>query len=72
MKYVSKNRSERITAITSFLAQSDYDVIALQELWVYSDYEKVRSSVIKRLPYSKFFYRCAGRPKGDTHVSLCF
>ncbi|THH20508.1 hypothetical protein EW146_g866 [Bondarzewia mesenterica] len=56
LKYVSKNRSERISAIMSFLAQSDYDVVALQELWVYSDYEKVRSSVAKILPYSKFFY----------------
>lgn len=58
MKYVSKDRSDRIFAITNFLSQAQYDVVALQELWVYSDYELVRTSVSKRLPYSKFFYRC--------------
>lgn len=57
LKYVSKHRKQRVAAIASALAASDYDVIALQELWVFADYEHVRSSVSSRLPYSKFFYR---------------
>lgn len=59
LKYVSKNRRERVEAITRVLADSDYDIIALQELWVFADYEHVREALSKRLPYSKFFYRCA-------------
>ena len=57
LKYVAKNRRERITAIANELAKFDHDIIALQEIWVFADYEHVRDSVLKRLPYSKFFYR---------------
>ena len=57
LKYVSKYRNERIAAIARFLSQTDYDIITLQELWVFSDYEHVRASVSKNLPYAKFFYR---------------
>lgn len=55
---MSSNRRRRVEAIASFLAESDYDIVALQELWVFSDYEHVREMVSKSLPYSKFFYRC--------------
>jgi len=57
LKFVAKHRNERIAAIAAELAKSDYDIIALQELWVFSDYEHVRESVSDRLPYAKFFYR---------------
>ncbi len=57
LKYVSKNRKERIAAIAAELANSDYDIVGLQELWVSSDYELVRSQVSDRLPYSKVFFR---------------
>ncbi|KAI0756251.1 DNase I-like protein [Daedaleopsis nitida] len=56
LKYVSKFRKERVTAIANVLASSDYDVITLQELWVFADFEYVRAAVSKKLPYSKFFY----------------
>ncbi|KAH8992449.1 inositol phosphophingolipids phospholipase C [Lactarius akahatsu] len=56
LKYVSKRRSERIQAIARFLESSDFDIVALQELWVYADYEIVRSRLSKSLPFSKFFY----------------
>ncbi|KAF7977976.1 hypothetical protein HWV62_1803 [Athelia sp. TMB] len=56
LKFVSKHRNERIAAIASYLAKSPYDIVALQELWVFADYQKVRESVIEILPYSKFFY----------------
>ncbi|KAJ6621130.1 inositol phosphophingolipids phospholipase C [Mycena sp. CBHHK59/15] len=44
------------TGIANELAKFDHDIIALQEIWVFSDYEHIRDSVLKRLPYSKFFY----------------
>ncbi|KAI0363527.1 DNase I-like protein [Pilatotrama ljubarskyi] len=56
LKYVSKHRKERVAAIANALAASDHDVITLQELWVFSDFEYVRAAVSKRLPYAKFFY----------------
>ncbi|KAI0828959.1 DNase I-like protein [Trametes gibbosa] len=56
LKFVSKHRKERVTAIANALAASDHDIITLQELWVFADYEYVRDAVGKRLPYSKFFY----------------
>ena len=59
LKYVSKDREERVRAIANALSAADYDVITLQELWVFSDYEHVRATVSKKLPYSKFFYRYA-------------
>ncbi|KAF7303227.1 Endo/exonuclease/phosphatase domain-containing protein [Mycena kentingensis (nom. inval.)] len=55
LKYVAKNRTERVHAIAEELARLHHDIIALQEIWVFADYEHVRDS-LKRLPYSKFFY----------------
>ncbi|KAJ3557245.1 hypothetical protein NM688_g1576 [Phlebia brevispora] len=57
LKYVSKHRRKRILAIASLLAGSDYDVGALQELWVFADYEHVRDTLSRKVPHSKFFYR---------------
>ncbi|KAI0778727.1 Endonuclease/exonuclease/phosphatase [Trametes elegans] len=56
LKYVSKFRTERVVALANALAASDYDVITLQELWVFADFEYVRAAVARRLPYAKFFY----------------
>ncbi|EGN93063.1 hypothetical protein SERLA73DRAFT_190227 [Serpula lacrymans var. lacrymans S7.3] len=56
LKYVSKDRHERIAAIASVLAKSDYNVVALQEIWVEADYEHVRQSVSSRLPHAKLFH----------------
>ncbi|KAI0003827.1 inositol phosphophingolipids phospholipase C [Russula compacta] len=56
LKYFSKHRSERIKAIARYLENSDFDVIALQELWVHADYHIVRSRISRLLPFSKFFY----------------
>lgn len=56
LKYVSRHRSERIQAITRYLENSHYDIIALQELWVHADYDLVRLRLSKSLPFSKLFY----------------
>jgi len=57
LKFVSKNRRERIRGIANQLAHSDHDIIALQEVWVWADYQYIRDSVAKRLSHSKLFYR---------------
>ncbi|GJJ13208.1 hypothetical protein Clacol_007459 [Clathrus columnatus] len=57
LKYVSKNRKERISAIAEQLATSNYDIVGLQELWVSADYQWIRNKIMTQLPFSKFFYR---------------
>lgn len=57
LKYIAKNLTDRIESIAQQLANSDHDIITLQEIWVFAHYEHVRQSVSKCLPYSKFFYR---------------
>ncbi|KAF9225563.1 inositol phosphophingolipids phospholipase C [Gyrodon lividus] len=56
LKYVSKDRHERIAAIASAFSRSDYDIVALQEIWVEADYNQVRDKVSHRLPYTKLFH----------------
>ena len=57
LKYVAKDREVRVRAIATHLSRSEYDLVGFQELWVYSDFELIRSWVANRLPHSKFFYR---------------
>ncbi|KAL1708754.1 Endonuclease/exonuclease/phosphatase [Schizophyllum commune] len=56
LKFVSKDRRERVDAIAAALANAEYDVICLQEIWVFADYERVRDAAAARLPHSKFYY----------------
>lgn len=56
LKFVSKNRSDRIKAIAQEISTSKYDIVALQELWVFADYEQVQRTISNKLPYSKFFF----------------
>ncbi|KAK8861473.1 hypothetical protein IAR55_002294 [Kwoniella newhampshirensis] len=53
---ISKDRHVRIRAIAEYLASSSYDIVCLQELWVYKDYEIVREEVSQNLPFSRFFH----------------
>jgi sphingomyelin phosphodiesterase 2 len=58
LKFISKDRKLRFRAIADELANSSpgYDVIALQEVWVRSDFEAIRVKLAATLPFSKFFY----------------
>ncbi|WWC97082.1 hypothetical protein V866_003959 [Kwoniella sp. B9012] len=53
---VSKDRQVRIKAIAEYLSSSNYDIVCLQELWVYKDFEIVREKVRRNLPFSRFFH----------------
>lgn len=56
MRIVSKHREDRIAAIAQAFSDSSYDIVALQELWMYSDYELVKAKVAHKLPYAKYFH----------------
>jgi len=56
LAFISKDRPARINAIAEYLSQADYDVVCLQELWIYKDYEHVRDIVSHNLPCSRFFH----------------
>lgn len=53
---MSKHKDDRIAAIAQALSDSSYDIVALQELWMYSDYELVKAKVAHKLPYAKYFH----------------
>ncbi|CAG8581519.1 1343_t:CDS:2 [Paraglomus brasilianum] len=53
---ISKLRPQRMEAIADALATSAYEIVGLQEVWVYADYELIRSRTKSRFPYSKFFH----------------
>ncbi|KAI6161457.1 Endonuclease/exonuclease/phosphatase [Pisolithus thermaeus] len=59
LKYVSKNRHERIAAIADAFSNSDHDIVALQELWVEGDYNTIQRAISHRLPHAKRFLRHA-------------
>ncbi|XP_008548346.1 putative neutral sphingomyelinase isoform X1 [Microplitis demolitor] len=54
--YVSKNRKERMHAISDRLSSSDYDVVCLQEVWSIKDFNMIKNKVKKKLMYSHYFY----------------
>lgn len=55
LKYVSKNRKERLRAIAHRLAQSDYDIVALQEVWVEEDWEYINEKCKAIYPFRRQF-----------------
>ncbi|KAG9056237.1 phospholipase C type enzyme [Serendipita sp. 407] len=56
LKFVSKNRLERLDAISRALKASQYDIIAFQELWTGYDMMK---ATLTNLPYSKYWRTAA-------------
>jgi sphingomyelin phosphodiesterase 2 len=56
MKWVSEFREVRLRALGEKLATCDYDLICLQELWVYDDYLYIQSKIRYLLPYSHFYF----------------
>lgn len=57
LKYVSKFRKERLTAIADRLAsdKDDYDIIALQEIWTTEDWEYIDKVCTNKYPYRRWF-----------------
>ncbi|TID26234.1 hypothetical protein CANINC_002766 [Pichia inconspicua] len=57
LKYVSKFRKERLTAIADRLAndKADYDIIALQEVWTTEDWEYIDKVCASKYKYRRWF-----------------
>ncbi|KAG9325419.1 hypothetical protein KVV02_002655 [Mortierella alpina] len=55
LKFVAKDRQDRLTAIGRYLADASrgYDIVGLQEVWVYDDYLRIRDLVQETLPHTK-------------------
>ena len=53
---ISKQRQARIKAIAEYLATTNFDIVCLQELWVFKDYKIVRDTVARAYPHSRFFH----------------
>ncbi|ORX90482.1 DNase I-like protein [Basidiobolus meristosporus CBS 931.73] len=56
LKFVSQKRRQRLNAIAQHLAESEYDIVGLQEVWVFEDFEMIRRVVSEVLPYARFFH----------------
>lgn len=52
---LSSERKERISAIASFIASKDYDIVLLQEVWCDEDFTMIKS-MVTHMPYSHFFH----------------
>lgn len=55
LKYVSKLRKERLHAIADELAATQYDVVALQEVWVEDDWRYIEHACREAYPHRRFF-----------------
>lgn len=59
LKYISKHRKERLHAIAHRIAsidsKDDYDVVALQEIWVSEDWEYIEEVCAKKYPHRRIF-----------------
>lgn len=55
---MSKFREERLAVLAERLAaySEQYDIIALQEVWVEGDYDKIKELTASRFRYRKYFY----------------
>ncbi|XP_054709244.1 putative neutral sphingomyelinase [Uloborus diversus] len=53
---ISRHRKERMQAIASHIAVSNYDFVFLQEIWSQDDYQMICKKTADVLPYSFYFH----------------
>lgn len=53
---MSKYREIRLRALGDALSMCNYDLICLQEVWVYGDFQYIQTKVRESLPYSHFYF----------------
>ena len=56
MKWLSKQRRVRILALAEKLSNSEYDLVCLQELWVFDDFLLLQAKLRHILPYSHYYF----------------
>ena len=52
---VSKLRQQRMNAIGKYLAESDFDIVLLQEVWTNEDFLLLQCLCSRTYPFSHFF-----------------
>ncbi|KAL1131450.1 hypothetical protein AAG570_011067 [Ranatra chinensis] len=52
----AKDKMDRVEAIGCHLAQADYDIVCLQEVWCMDDYKSLVNYTKSNMPYSYYFY----------------
>ncbi|RUS21338.1 DNase I-like protein [Endogone sp. FLAS-F59071] len=67
---LSKRREERLHAIAHYLAATDYDIVGLQELWLFEDFDYLKSVTKDVFPYAKYFYRSVSMPSTNGSRSV--
>lgn len=55
LKYIAKHRKARLRWIANQLASTDYDVVALQEVWVEEDWLYIEEQCRIQYPYRRVF-----------------
>ena len=51
LEWMSEDKELRVARIVEFLQSSDYDIVFVQENWMFSDFKKIKSA----FPYSTNF-----------------
>ncbi|KAG2207380.1 hypothetical protein INT47_006855 [Mucor saturninus] len=55
LKVVAKQREFRLHAIGDRISSEDYDIVALQEVWMRKDFDYIKAKVGSKLPFTKYF-----------------
>jgi sphingomyelin phosphodiesterase 2 len=56
LKWLSKHCEVRLDAIADRIASASYDIVALQEIWAFADFENLVEKTRHLLPYAKFYF----------------
>ncbi|KAI9484655.1 Endonuclease/exonuclease/phosphatase [Zychaea mexicana] len=56
LKIVSKKRRFRLKAIADAISTAEYDIVTLQEIWMWEDFDYLKQQTQSTLPYAKCFY----------------
>lgn len=54
---VAKQREFRLRAIGDRISHEDYDLVALQEVWMRKDFDYIKAKVGTKFPFAKYFQR---------------
>lgn len=57
LKIVAKKRKFRLHAIADCISLEEYDIVALQEVWMREDFDYIKAKVASKLPFTKYFHR---------------
>ncbi|KAI9472404.1 MAG: Endonuclease/exonuclease/phosphatase [Benjaminiella poitrasii] len=56
LNIVAKKRKFRLNAIADYISQQQYDIVALQEVWMWEDFDYLKEKIEHQLPFTKYFH----------------